>query len=64
MTLTEAYEAIIKLSKPKPKKFKRYGEMCHGDERETSANTGREAKLDALPAAWKKLIPDCVSDMH
>ena len=62
MTLTEAYEAMIKLSQQK--KLKRYGEMCHGDERETSANTGRETKLDTLPAVWQKLIPDCVSDIH
>jgi hypothetical protein len=64
MTLTEAYEALIKLSQPKRKKFRQYGIIWHVDERETSGDTCSEVKLDALPAAWKKLIPDCVSDTH
>ena len=62
MTLTEAYEALIKLSQPK--KFKRYDDMCHGDGKETSTTMGRESESETLPLVWQNLIPDCLADLH
>ena len=62
MTLTEAYEALIKLSQPE--KIKWYGDMCHGDGTEATTITDGKAESDTLPAVWQNLIPDFLSDLH
>ena len=61
MTLTEAYEAMIKLSQPE--RLKRYGEMGHVDGREKSANRDSESESETLPVLWQNLLPACFSDI-
>ena len=60
MTLTEAYEAIIKLSHPE--KRKRYDDWCHGQGGETLMNSHDDVTSESLPSVWQDLMPDGVSE--
>jgi hypothetical protein len=62
MTLTEAYEAIIKLSHPE--KLKQPGNWCHGCGGEPSINRHNELESEPLPMVRQDPLPGRESEIN